>query len=70
MICFNVLQKASPCVQYLMALRSHLLQATILYEETGTESATATASTSAAPSVYHDSLEVRDKFSKIEIEND
>ncbi|XP_025090246.1 probable E3 ubiquitin-protein ligase HECTD4 isoform X2 [Pomacea canaliculata] len=44
--------RASPCLQYLMALRSHLLQAAILYEPCPAD---AVLTPSAAS--YHDSLE-------------
>ena len=49
------MQRASPCVQYLMALRSHLLQAAILYEP---PSADGGAAAQISPAMYHDSLEV------------
>lgn len=47
------MQSASPCIQYLMALRSHLLQATILYESLPDASLCMVSSSS-----YHDTLEV------------
>ena len=42
-------------MQYLMALRSHLLQAAILYESPTAEGG---AMAQVSPATYHDSLEV------------